>query len=137
MTIFTIQLYGQNLIDIQSSKEQLIICDEESIDGVVTSLKNLNNDNLTYIIGTLEKLSNELSENYQGLNSEDKTLGRTDTKVQNLYYKDIVSILDNVVFSLSKFNDSCSFDGIISNLKELSKQYENSSYDNLKENLKE
>ncbi len=133
MIMFTIQVNGQStVIDKQ------LVSNQTNINEVITSLKGLNNDNLTEIIGTLEKLSTEISEGYEVQtlsNSKVETLGRTD--VQKLSSEEIVSVLDNAIFSINKFNLDGSYDSIVNNLREVTKRYEGNSYKNLRENIKE
>jgi len=108
----TIQVKGQDSIVDNKSISNL--------NGVITSLKELNDNNLVNIINTLEKLSTETLGvcQFQELSSREK--------------EEVVFVIDNVNFTLSKINYG-SYDSVIVNLEEILKEY--SSYGNLKNSI--
>ena len=124
MIMFTIQVNGQSqVIDKQ------LVSNQTSINELITTLKGLNDDeNLTEFIITLEKLSSEISQN--------QTLSNSKVEIQKLSSEEIVSILDNTMFSISKFNDG-RYNDILNKLDNLCKQYEGSSYEQIRENIQE
>lgn len=109
IVLFSITCKSQDNNYIDISITEIKYESDCDLKDVIKSINLLNNNDLIWITNTLEILSDD----------------------KNITKEDKISVLNNTIFTLEKFNNS-SFKNVILDLKIILKQYDISPYENRK-----